>query len=191
MHVLALLLALFSVRFWENHLPAAWSDGELTAFLIDSPWAQTAGPNPGAIVFLASAPLVQQAEAEQYRRARRKKPSLPEESDPDYAAFQREDGGKHIVLAVLLPNQLALADAVEYRRMEQESVLRIGRRRYQITGHFPPMSTNPYLRLVYPRQVQPGDKSLAFDLYLPGVTGNFKSAEFRLKELLVKGQAQY
>jgi hypothetical protein len=193
MHAALVWLALFAIPFWELKAPSAWNDSELQSFLADSPWAQTAGPAPGAIVYLASAAPVRLAEAEAWQRLRRRKPDMPEESDPDYAAFLREDGGKHIVLAVSYHNQRveAFSDNAEYRRMEHESVLKLGRKTYHIDGHFPPTRADACLRLVFPRAVQPQDKALVFDVYLPGIAGNFKSAEFRVKELQFRGRVEY
>jgi hypothetical protein len=75
--------------------------------------------------------------------------------------------------------------------MEKESVLRIGRRKYRMTGHFPPAPTDPYLRLVFPREVDPQDKSLRFELYLPGVPSPYRWAEFRLREMRYRGEPAF
>jgi len=191
MYALALLLAWAAAPFWETRPPAAWTDAELSGFLADSPWAQLAGPAPGVTIYLATARPMREAEAELYRRARLRQAHLPEVADLDYADFLRTEGARHIVIAVPFPDTLALADAAEYKRMEQESVLKIGRRTYKMSGHFPPVAADPRLRMAFPRDVRAGDKSLYFELYLPGVGGNFKSADFRFKELNYRGRVEY
>jgi len=69
-------------------------------------------------------------------------------------------------------------------------VLKVGRKKYKITGQFPPTPMDPYLRLVYPREVGPNDKSLVFELYLPGVGRTYQIVEFRMKELLYRGKPE-
>jgi len=71
--------------------------------------------------------------------------------------------------------------------MEEESILKVGKKKYQMTGHFPPTPADPYLRLVFPRPIGPNDKSLVFELYLPGVGNTYRTVEFRIKELGYKG----
>ena len=73
--------------------------------------------------------------------------------------------------------------------MEEESVMKVGRKRYQMVGHFPPTPSDPYLRLVYPRAVGPGDKTVTFELYLPG-NGPYHDAEFRVRDMLHKGKLE-
>ncbi len=184
-----LLAAFFAAPFWESRPPSAWTDAELLRLLTDSPWAQPAGPAPAVPILLATAKPIRDAEAEALDRARRKDRRVPDEPDPDYADFLKEDGGKHIVVAVRVDAR-GFLDEAECRRMEQQSVMQVGRRRHGITGHFPPTSSDPYVRLVFPRDIQPGDKSVTFQLYLPGVTGNWKEAEFRLKDLVYQGRTE-
>jgi len=44
------------------------------------------------------------------------------------------------------------------------------------------------LRLVFSREVQPGDKKIVFRLYLPGVPFPEREAEFPVKELQYHGK---
>ncbi len=178
MHAI-LWLALLAAPFWESKPPRDWTDAQLHELLTDSPWAQQV--DKGVSVFLATARPVREAEQEWMRRKK--------VQDPDYAEFLEQDQGKSIVLAVAYPNPKSLANAAEAQRMEDESVLKIGKQKLKPTGHFPPTPTDPYLRLVYPRDVS-GAKSLVFELYLPGIGLSYQTVEFRLKDLLYKGSPE-
>ncbi len=74
--------------------------------------------------------------------------------------------------------------------MEEDSVMHVGRKKIKMTGHFPPTATDPYLRLAFPRQVSPTDKSVSFELYLPGVPNPFREAEFKVKDMVVNGKLE-
>jgi hypothetical protein len=180
MHAIGLWLALATAPFWETKAPRDWSDAEVKQLITDSPWAQDV--DSGVSVFLATAHPIRQAEQEWMRRRK--------VSDPDFAEFMDEDQGQHIVLAVAYPDAKALANAPESRRMEDESILKVGKRRFKLTGHFPPTPSDPYLRLVFPREIAPGDKSLVFELYLPGVSMSYRTVEFRFKDLLYRGKPE-
>jgi hypothetical protein len=184
MHAIAFWLALAAAPFWESKAPRDWNDDQLRILLTDSPWAQPAG---GVSAFLATALPMQEAEREIWRRRMLKGFEPP---DPEYTDFLSHDQGKHIVLAISYRNPKPLADAAEARRMEEESVLKIGKKKYKIAGQFPPTPSDPYLRLVYPRQIGPNDKSLVFELYLPGTAGVYQVLEFKVKELLYKGKPE-
>jgi hypothetical protein len=180
---IALFLALAAAPFWETSAPRDWSEEQLHLLLTDSPWAQGVGTTTA---FLATAQPVQQAEKEIWRRRTAKGSAPP---DPEFADFLLNDNGRHIVLAILYRDPKPLADAVETRRMEEESVLRVGKRKYKMTGHFPPTPGDPYLRLVYSREIGPADKSIVFDLYLPRVAG-YQTMEFRMTELQYRGKPE-
>jgi hypothetical protein len=184
----ALLLALTVFGrgpFWETKPPAQWTDAEVQELLTNSPWAQPAVDSRGAgvAVYLASARPMREAELELARR----QPPADDPGAEEYRDFLRENQGKQIVLAVTLPDRKALEDPVEVRRMEEECVLKVGRKKYQMTGHFPPGMTDPYLRLVFPRAAIAGDKSLVFELYVPGVPSPYRQVEFRMQELVYRG----
>ena len=176
---IGLWLALMAAPFWESKAPHDWSETELNQILSDSPWAQTID---GATMFLATALPLREAEQERARRRLL--------ADPDFNDFLKEDGGKHIVLAIAIPNLNSLADAREAKRMEEESVLKVGKKKYKMTGHFPPTPSDPYLRMVFPRQAGPNDKSLVFELYIPGAELTYRLVEFRLKELMYRGKVE-
>jgi len=167
--------------------------------LTDSPWAQMAqGPGKQSaapvLVFFATAAPMQIAEQESDRRARLKRPKARQtEPDPlveEYRAWLEENRAAQIVVAILIPNTAAFSDQREVRKMEEESVLQIGRKKLKMTGHFPPSAGDPYLRLAFPRQVQLSDKSILLDLYLPGIPSPYRQAQFTVKDMVVNGKLE-
>jgi hypothetical protein len=186
MRAVALWLALLAAPYWETKPPPEWSEEQLLRLLTASPWAQGI-EKLGKTAFLATALPVREAERE---LARRRKAKGAEPPDPEFSDFLAEDHGRHIVLAISYPDIRPLSDAAEARRMVEESILKIGRKKYKMTGHFPPTPSDPYLRMAFPRELAPGDKSLVFELYLPGVGGTYGQVEFRLKELLYQGKPE-
>jgi hypothetical protein len=181
-----LLLAMMAPPFWETKTPDLWSEEQLAVILTDSPWAQAAvvGNAPPVLLRLASARPVREAETEWARRR-----NVP--LDPEYVDFLEAKGGEVIVLAVRMGTLEALAEAEEAKRMERESVMKLGRRRLKLIGHFPPTPSDPYLRLLFPRDVRPSDKEIAFELYVPGVTSPYREAMFDLKSLMCRGRPEF
>lgn len=182
MHLVCAFLAFLAAPFWETTAPADWTEVQIEKLLHDSPWAEMAEPAPAVQVYLATARPVREAEAELARR--RGKP-LNEE----YVDYLKEHGENQVIVAISYKNWNALADEEEARRMEDESVMRIGRQRYKMEGHFPPEPSDPFLRIVYPRVAVERAKSINFELYLPGY-GPFHEAEFRLRDMLYKGKPE-
>ncbi len=176
--------------FWEAKTPAQWTDDEIGELLADSPWAQSlkiAGESAGLQAYLATAAPERAAEDEQIRRLGR----TPDEVfADDYVDFLRDNRGTQIVLAIRLPNWDPDADPADTRRMQQESVLRISRRQFKMTGYFPPSPSDPYLRLAFPKEIAVGDKALLFELYVPGVPHPMRELEFRFKELRYHGRLE-
>ena len=72
--------------------------------------------------------------------------------------------------------------------MEDESVLRVGRKEYKVAGHFLPIPADPVLRLVFPREVKPTDKTFTIRLYLPGLTFPEREVQFWTKDLMYRGK---
>ena len=64
----------------------------------------------------------------------------------------------------------------------------VGRKTYKIIGYFPPMRSDPVLRLVFPREVQPTDKTVIFRLYLAGISFPEREVQFRVKDLMYHGK---
>ena len=181
-----LLLVLFFLGrpFWEAKPPERWSDREIEAIRNDSPWAQTVGPEPKVLVYLATAAPIEEAEEE--ARLRTKKPL--NEPDPDYLDYLRENGDKHFVLAIPAIMRGSLDQPGEEKAMEESSEMIVGRKTYKIIGHFPPTESDPVLRLVFPREAQSTDKSVLFHLYLPGLASPNRETEFRVKDLIYHGK---
>lgn len=190
---------LLAVPYWEQNPPEKWSEEQLIELLANSPWAQTSGdgpragrsPGPPVVIYLASATVMREAEEQIIRRRFKQKPDLMAaiaDAREEYKAYLAEHSGKVIVVAVPL-NADALADAEETKRMESESLLRIGKRKLKPTGHFPPTPADPVLRLIFPREIPEGTKELTVEVYLPSVPGPYRSVQFRVKDLVYRGEA--
>jgi hypothetical protein len=193
-----LLLLLFADPYWVSKPPPEWTDAQLTALLTNSPWAQAvAGPGqnaPPVEVLLATAAPIQLAEKERERRAQaRRKPGPVEAESPaitEYRLWLEDNRATQIVVAIAIQNNKGFLDEREVRRMEDQCVMRAGKKKIKMTGSFPPSETDPYLRLAFPRQVELSDKTLYFDLYLPGVPSPYRTAEFALKDMVVAGKPE-
>jgi hypothetical protein len=182
MQLLWVILALLAAPFWETKAPKDWSEEDLRLLLNDSPWAQAAEPSPAVQVYLATARPIREAEAE---LARRRGNPLNDE----YEDYVRKEGDKNLVVAVAFPNLTALEDGEESHRMQEESIMKVGHKKYKMVGDFPPIPSDRYLRLVFPRVVTETDKSVTFELYLPG-NGPYHEVEFRVREMMYKGKLE-
>jgi hypothetical protein len=175
--------------FWNVKPPSEWSAEEVREILQHSPWATVSKATMGGPlkIHLASAEPMIEAEIRE-RQARRYKVE-PGPSFEEYQALIKE--GNSIALAVLIPDPVAMSDAIESRSLERDSVLHVGKRTYKLVTYFPPNPGDPYLRYVFPREVKPGDKSLMFDIYIPGIAYPQRHIEFDLKEMVYKGRPTY
>lgn len=178
------LLLFLSPPFWEVKPPERWTDAEIDIVRHRSPWAQTVGPTPEVPVWLATATPIEEAEEE----ARLRSKLTEKEPDPDYIGYVTEHASEVFVLAIGYPTLKGLGNAAEQRRMEEESLMKIGRKTYHIVGHFPPTPSDPVLRLVFPREAKATDKDVEFQLYLPGLTFPERDALFRVKDLMYHGK---
>jgi len=191
-----LLLFLFAAPFWETKAPVDWTEAELQQLLTDSPWAQmlTTPSKAGSSavqVFLATSAPIEQAEHQWDLRFTKKRPNEPVNNlSEEFQAWLSENRAKQIVLAVLVALPQALSDEQETRRMQEECVMRVGRKKFKMTGFFPPAGGDRYLRLAFPREITTNDKTVNFDLYLPGVPIPFRQAEFKVKDMLFKGKLE-
>ena len=185
MRAVAGLLLMLVVPFWETKPAEQWTDEEIQTVLESSPWVGTAGTDPGIRVYLATAAPIEQAEAE--LRSRIKKPLA--EPDPDYLDYLREHRDDAFVLAIPYPT-VAPAGAEESQRLDQETEMKIGRKKYKILGHFPPTPSDPVLRLVFPRAVKATDKMVEFNLYLPGLPFPERDVTFFVKDLMYHGNLE-
>jgi hypothetical protein len=182
--------------FWETKTPSDWTEVEVNQLLTDSPWAQrletpsAAGSSP-VQVFLATAAPIEQAERQWDLRFKKNRPGAPANNrDEEFQAWLNENRAKQIVIAVLVNLPQALSDEHETHRMEGECVMRVGRKKLKMAGYFPPSAADPYLRLAFPREVTLNDKTVTFDLYLPGVPIPFRQADFKVKDMLFKGKLE-
>jgi len=211
MKLLPLLLFFAAGPFWQDKPPEKWTDAELIALLTNSPWAQMVPPPaaadaPALRVFLSTAGPMEVAERERDRRYKIKHPrtasspgaqpgaetgSAPGDAlAEEYRAWLAENRAKQIVLTIAVRDSPAFADEQEIRRMEDESVMQIGRKKFKMTGHFPPTASDPYLHLAFPRAATAADKAVIFDFYIPGVPIGSRSAEFRIKDMLTDGKLE-
>lgn len=199
MKLVAMLLYL-AASFWETKAPADWTEDELLRLFTDSPWAQMAGATSAQMeshtaavqVYLATAGPMQEAEKERVRRYVRKgnAPVVESPMDTEYRLWLEDNRATQIVLAIRIPRAKDFEDAGQVKRMEDESIMHVGRRKYKMTGHFPPTVNDVYLRMAFPRAVTASDKSIEFELFVPGVTPPFRSVEFRVKDMIVKGKLE-
>ncbi|MGH9558353.1 MAG: hypothetical protein ACRD30_03870 [Bryobacteraceae bacterium] len=184
------LVFFFGGPFWQTKAPADWTLDELKQLLTDSPWAQMVSAPDGSMapavqVYFATAPPIEQAE----RQWDSKKPRKTEPPE-DYLTWLNENRANEIVVAVAVGGSAAFSDEREIREMEKDCVMRVGRKKYKIDGHFPPSPDDPYLRLAFPRAVKAADKTVSFDFYLPGVAIPFREAEFQVKDMIVDGKLE-
>jgi hypothetical protein len=185
MHALLALLFFSTQPFWESKSPAQWTDHEIDLMRISSPWTQTLDPAPRLLLWFATAQPIEEAESE----ARLHKRNPLRQPDPDYVDFLASNREKIFVLAIEYPTLSGLGkESDAWRQVQKETAMRIGPKSYPVEGLFPPEPSDPVLRLVFPRQVKPTDKSVTFRLYLPGLPFPEREAEFRVKDLTYRGK---
>jgi hypothetical protein len=194
MHQLLVFAFLLAQPFWETKAPNEWDDQQLLDLMTDSPWVYntTFSGASEQRVYLATAKPMRDGEAEMIRRYTKRNPLQPPPESTareEYEAFLRENPGKVIVIAIRNPNLKALAEAEEVRHMEEESILKVDKKKIKANGHFPPGANDPVLRLVFPKPETLG-KELNFELYIPGVTGPYRQAIFRIKDLTYHGKPE-
>ena len=190
LHALAPLLFFFLAQpFWETKAPEKWTDAEIAEIRTNSPWAQPSGSTPQVTVYLETAAPIEHAEAELRLRTKGNLHPLPE-PDPDVVEYLRDHRDDSFILAVSYPSLAGLGNAEESRRMEEESVMMIGRKEYKILGHFPPLPSDRVLRLIFPRVVKATDKTVLFRLYLQGLNFPEREVEFRVKDLTYQGKME-
>jgi hypothetical protein len=189
MHGLVALLFFLAQPFWQSKLPEQWTTQEIGILRSNSPWAQHMGPSPQVLVYFATAAPIEEAESELRVRSK----SVVREPDPDYSAYVTMHRDQTFVLAIPY-NATALGKlgkAAEERQMEEETMMVIGKtRKYKIAGHFPPTPSDPILRLIFPREVRPGDKTVVFRFSLPGIDFPEREIEFQIKDLMYRGKLE-
>lgn len=192
MRSLILILALFSPPFWEAKNPDQWTDQEARNLLDESPWAHHVGIQQPILVYLATARPVEEAQQELARRGQVKRKASSQENDGDfeYAEYLRQHRDSELVLAIAYPAPALMGEEREWRRFKEQTVLKIGKKTYNFVGYFPPTPSDPVLRVVFPRKVETGDKTVVFRLYLPGLNYPERDAEFNVKDLTYRGKLE-
>ena len=194
----AFLFLMFAGPFWQEKMPADWTDIELSQIFADSPWAQTvsansrSAPPPAAHVYLATAAPMAAAEIERAKRIKARGKGV-EQEDPlaeEYQVWLEDNRTTQIVVAIRMSSNSGLSEAAEVKHMEEDSYMQVGRKKVKMTGHFPPTSRDPYLRMAFPRQPLGDEKTLTFSVYIPGLPLPFREFQFRLKDLMVNGKPE-
>jgi hypothetical protein len=194
----AAIFLVLAASFWEAKAPADWSEAELLQLFTDSPWGQMAESavkdehGAAVAVYLATAGPMQEGDKQKEIRYKRKghTPAVETPMDTEYRLWLEDNRATQIVLAVRIPRTKDFDDAGQIGKMEEESIMRVGRKKFKMTGHFPPTANDPYLRMAFPREVHESDKSVTFELYVPGVTPPYRSVEFKVKDMIVKGKLE-
>lgn len=184
-----LLLAFLSGGFWDTKPPEEWSVEEVQAIFEASPWSRTLRVRGDPLqAHLASA--LPMREAEKRQRAFQKRTGAPDASFAEYLAMM--DEGEYMVLAVKIQDRERFSDGTMVNRMQKDSQMRIGKKSYPLLTHFPPSSSDSYLRLVFKRPaVALSDKSIFFAFLVPGATDPYRNVEFNLKEMQFRGKLEY
>ena len=180
------LLLLALDPFWVTKPVQDWTDLQIASLLSDSPWGtmaeDTAGGTLGAVrVSLSSAKPIRLAEQELLRRS-------SGELDPELEDLLNQ---KVLIVAVPVAKLEIFAQSRETKAMEDESFMVVGKKKIKPAGHLPPTPTDPTVRLVFPRPDLAGVKELRFELYLPGVPGNYRNARFYPRDMVFKGELTY
>jgi hypothetical protein len=182
-----LIVALLAgAAFWETTPPAEWSDEQIETLLGQSPWVRRDGE---AHIYLASAWPLWQAELERRRRLEQEV-AIEDGTIGEYFEFLENHRGEYFVLAVHIPHPRYLRPEKETRKMEEKSVLVIGKKKYKMLGHFPPTPDDRFLRMIFPREVTLEDEEFYFDLYVPGVPLPYRRLIYQPQRLTFKGKLE-
>jgi hypothetical protein len=190
----ALLTLLTATPYWESLDVKEWSEEQLLNFFGNSPWSQPAesAPGNGVLTFLATAKPVQLSEIEKRRRQMKKIAGVDAVQDPAWEEFQEfleRDASKYIVLAVAIPIE-ATREASEMSLMENQSMMKVGKQKIKMSGYFPPSSTDPYTRLIFPRAGTEKVKELVFELFLPGTGTPYRQVYYPAKAMNYRGRLE-
>jgi hypothetical protein len=186
MHALVALLFFLAQPFWETKPADTWTAKEIDTIRNSSPWAQKVGPEPSILVYFATALPIEDAETE--LRLRGKNP--PREPDAEFQAYVSRHRDGEFVLAIAYRKSDKPLDATDLKRIEEETVMRVGRKQIHISGHFPPIPSDPVLRLVFPREVRPEDRKVVFRLYVPGIDFPDREVDFAVKDMIYHGRLE-
>lgn len=197
-HLLALAASAQGAPYWEALPPARWSEEQIESFFRESPWARPADASrrmglsvTPVSTFISSAPLMRAAEAELVRRRVKDPGALRALRDAraEYLEYLDQHKGEVIALSAPLdPN--ALADGQEAKQFEEQTMMKAGKKKHKMMGHFPPTPSDPVVRMLFPRDVDAKTKQLEFDLYVPGTGSPYRSVYYKLAEMMVGGQLE-
>jgi hypothetical protein len=185
MRALLGLLFFLAGPFWETKPPEKWTDDEVDTVLHASPWVVKDG-SPEILVYFATAAPIEAAE-DQFRARSKKRLPGP---DPDYVDYLRDHRQDSFVLAIDYTATTRFGTEEDQRRMDDESEMVIGKKVYKLVGHFPPTPADPVLRLVFPREVKTDDKTVSFQLFLPGMPFPEREIQFFVKDLMSRGKLE-
>jgi hypothetical protein len=192
------LLLLVAAPFWQEQPVAQWNDIQLAQFVNDSPWAHAATGSgkvqgPAVQTYLATGHLVEQAVAERARRAALRRKSTEEDAlAEEYRAWFEDNRASQVILAIRVGNPPGFSEEAEIRKMQENSAMRSGKGKVKMSSYFPPTANDPYVHMAFPREmVSEGEKFLDFELYLPGISGPFRTVEFVIQDLKVDGKEDY
>ncbi len=186
MHAFVALFFFLGQPFWEAKPPEMWTNQEIDQLRYNSPWAQTVGPAPVILVYFATAAPIEEAEGE----LRLRTTNTLHEPDTDYLIYLSDHREKNFVLAIPYEPLPRLDKPQDQKQMEDESVMIVGRKKFKMVGHFPPVPSDPVLRLVFPREIRSGDKRVVFRLTLPGIDFPDREIEFSVKDLMYHGKLE-
>jgi hypothetical protein len=110
--------------------------------------------------------------------------------DTEYRLWLEDNIARQIIVAVRIPHITDFTDGAQTKRMEDECIMHAGRKKFKMTGNFPPTQRDPYLRIAFPREVQASDKAVTFELYVPGITPPYRTVEFKVKDMVVNGKLE-
>lgn len=176
--------------FWETKPAAEWSPEEVQSILDSSPWAQLSRGRSGELrMFLATAKPMQ--EAEQKERLSKRMRGANDSSHEEYLAMIREAPDQYVVLAVAAGDRETFSQAGETSRIETDSRLFSGKNQSKPITYFPPSSSDPYLRIVFPRTIDPKAKTLEFAVFVPGQTDPFRRILFPVNKMMYRGKLEF
>ncbi|MCC6538659.1 MAG: hypothetical protein IT162_13975 [Bryobacterales bacterium] len=189
--VLCAAAAAAEAPFWESKPPSQWTREQIESLFTLSPWGMLALDTTTPI-FLASARPLREAEVQLRTRGAAEGQAEAQADEDDYFSYIAQNPGKHIVVAARVADLTAFSEAREVKQMEKECYLRAGgRKKIFPVGHFPPTPSDPYLRILFPRQSLDGVKTVNVLLYVPGNSKPFMEAEFKVKDLMYRGKLEY
>ena len=108
----------------------------------------------------------------------------------EYRFWFEDNRKEHVILAVRVGNNTAFSQEGEIRRMQEDTAMHSGNIKVKMSSYFPPTASDPYIHFAFPRSViQPQEKFLDFEVYLPGTASPFRTVLFTVGDLAVDAEA--